>query len=1536
MNSSVRIAVRATFGDAQKQFAALIAELNRLDVSARAAGEGVGSLDRRLESSGVAIGAWGKKLQYASSILTYNFTVPIVAAFGLLVNSELKYEKALASLEQVYKRTGSSVSDFRQNAKNTQADLASLSGIVLTLSSNYGVARAEVVRMATELGRAGSAGVSLAKDTQTALIAQRAYNLTGDEATAVVTTLRASYHLLSDEARNALGVLAVSNESTRGSFDLLAQGLVRAAPVASQLGVPIRNLVALLSTMNQAGFKGGESGNALSAGLQRLVVITPKAADLLKRLGIDAQGAAFQSLNGAQRIQLLADKLKGANGDLTAYAASVIFGVQRSKQFDAVIADLSKTHGSYNSILRDTQDTQKTTGFLMQQLGIQLKNPAVALDVLKQQFLNNASVIARDLLPALAGIMVFLTRMSGAFAHLSPPVQQFLVFGLVMLALLGPIGKLVGSFGILIGFAKTAAEKILGFFGMTTASAAAKAAEQLAIEEEEQIARIAILTQGNEIALAQTAAFNASYEALVVAQQTAVLSGNEALGAELLAQVALARTAAVEMAQTAAIAEAEIMAVSAPIMAEGGAALFAGFLPVLGIIAVLGVILTAAYAFHDQFLRAFENIAEGLGYIVASIYALLQWINPFARHSPSLVENVDGGTARINQAYSRMAKSASADMGIVAKAQKDLNAVLGNMGLGGGLSFSIKKGEKAVEKQGISDNVKAYHEGEAAIIALNRQLAANTSASNAQALKVLAAKTAYDSANKSVKDAQNALKDLEAQQKALTAASKGYGDPTALRSQATAASNMGRALLSAGNPALAAQFGAQAQKLAMQADQAQKSKDKMESLTAQIDAQRDAIANLTEARDALLNTYNDEKDSLSAIKSQYSDIKSQITDITSALQQMAQSATSANNAAAAAASAGKGGKDKNPGFGGALGSTLAAGKGGLLNDAGSLKTYLDKLKADLGNQVGSMFPNPLKPLGDFMGKLKTAFKKGLDDFSKGAFDQAFGFGKDLPTWIQKGLTAGIAVLGTVLAYQVGRLLLYALSGKWIAAGLAYGRQFIFAIVTGAEGAGLATQFGLLARRMVVSFGRGILAIPGLIATMAEQAAYALVAAAPEFAAGAAEALGGVLLAFAALPVEVIAALAIGLVAILAALIHWRTPIWNFAKKIPGWIWDAITSTWDEVLDLVGLVTDWISKTAPGVGKAILDFGSKIPGWLWKGFVQTFEDAFFLVGFIIAFLVTAAVLLVIELGKFGAKLAVGIWHGLVAAWNLTVDLAGFIGNFFTKTLPSVGKHLVQFGKDLPDYIWNGLTTAWSGAVDLSGYIGKFLTKTLPAAGRHLLQFGKDLPGYIGSGIESAWNGAVDLATIIAHTAVRVAKTVGSDLLRLGKSIVTGIASGIADAAGGIFDALKSGITSGINSAYKFIKGGSPSKLFAERIGTPIGQGIGMGIQSQTLANGNLMISHISDVMDKAQAQMNARSKRLALPRLTQNIDLKYVGQPLTNVPGGSQSINGAGVGRTGVGAAQQVINVNMHSMGEGSDPHAVAAALAWKLRMSGAA
>jgi hypothetical protein len=191
-----------------------------------------------------------------------------------------------------------------------------------------------------------------------------------------------------------------------------------------------------------------------------------------------------------------------------------------------------------------------------------------------------------------------------------------------------------------------------------------------------------------------------------------------------------------------------------------------------------------------------------------------------------------------------------------------------------------------------------------------------------------------------------------------------------------------------------------------------------------------------------------------------------------------------------------------------------------------------------------------------------------------------------------------------------------------------------------------------------------------------------------------------------------------------------------------------------------------------------------------------------------------------------------------------------------------KSVVAFFKSLPGKVASAISTLWSR---MTGAFNRAVTGARQKATdlvNRVVAFLRTLPGKAASAVAALWSRmisaftravtgarqkAVDLVNRFvaflrtlpgkAASAVRGVRSAilgvfagaGSWLLGAGRQIVAGLAAGIRGGVSSVISAAVSVARSAISAAKSALGISSPSKVFAEQVGKPIAQGIGLGMR-----------------------------------------------------------------------------------------------------------
>ena len=666
----------------------------------------------------------GKNMQWVGRQINFNFTLPLLAATGMMMKWELANQSAFTRLKKVYGDTGT---DYTE-------ELDKVGQALRMLSDFYGVNQAEVIELGAQWAAAGLEAGDLAQAVQNSLILDSIgdYQTLSDTFDDLIT-VQTAFHLSASETKDALAILNTTENMTAATMQDLVTGITKVGGAADLAGVDIQHLAAMMAVLVPATGSAATAGTALQTIFSRLMQPTADMVEVLKLMGIEWTDQSFQMADGAGRLEILAT----AFGDLTrnqqAYVTSILASRRQYNKLAVLLTDMANAQGTYKTVLEATDNAKAADNVaeLNDEVQKLLSSNPKRLEILKTMMQNMFADIIQPLIPAFLGFVGIVKNIVAAFASLPPGIQKgiFLVLGLA--AAVGILAQMFGSFKLLFGQGISFVLGILRVFGIGTVAATSTS-------------HIAML----EMTAASTAASAASAEASLAA---ALVASQGSTSAAVASSVASASAAA-------ASASASATAAGAALAAEAGATGGMILIPLL-IAAIVAAVVVLAVVFKEEiggaivavwnwgqrtigwvkstFNSIVQTVAEFVATIIEGVLALprtikrafvevmldltawgeaawtfvkivferigryvidtfmafpravaaafnaiiqiiagsikiirewLSWLNPFARHSPSLVDNVKAGVAVIAKEYASLANV----MSFLGKAADDL------------------------------------------------------------------------------------------------------------------------------------------------------------------------------------------------------------------------------------------------------------------------------------------------------------------------------------------------------------------------------------------------------------------------------------------------------------------------------------------------------------------------------------------------------------------------------------------------------------------------------------------------------------------------------------------------------------------------------------------------------------------------------------------------------------------------------------------------------------------------------------------------
>lgn len=288
----------------------------------------LGEFEKSLEASNARVVAFG-----ASAGSIYLLT----DAFKSMVRSTVEVEKTLADINTIL--------------NVSERDIKSFGDTLFNVANKTSQSFQTTAEAALEFSRQGLTLEQTAKRTADALTLAK---LSGLSAAASVEALTAAINSFSDAGLTTAQIVnklaAVDARYAVSSADL-AEAIKRVGSSASEAGVNLDQLIALVTSAQQTTARGGAViGNSFKTIFTRLQ--RPKVLDDLKDLGINTTNAYGQTLPLVQILTQLAKTFDNLGDAQKSQVAELVGGVYQINILKAVLGDLTKGYSTYNGALR--------------------------------------------------------------------------------------------------------------------------------------------------------------------------------------------------------------------------------------------------------------------------------------------------------------------------------------------------------------------------------------------------------------------------------------------------------------------------------------------------------------------------------------------------------------------------------------------------------------------------------------------------------------------------------------------------------------------------------------------------------------------------------------------------------------------------------------------------------------------------------------------------------------------------------------------------------------------------------------------------------------------------------------------------------------------------------------------------------------------------------------------------------------------------------------------------------------------------------
>lgn len=326
-------------------------------------------------------------------------------------------------------------------------------------------------------------------------------------------------------------------------------------------------------------------------------------------------------------------------------------------------------------------------------------------------------------------------------------------------------------------------------------------------------------------------------------------------------------------------------------------------------------------------------------------------------------------------------------------------------------------------------------------------------------------------------------------------------------------------------------------------------------------------------------------------------------------------------------------------------------------------------------------------------------------------------------------------------------------------------------------------------------------------------------------------------------------------ALVAAFVY----LWNTSDGFREfWInlWDGIKETTGQVID--GIV-NFFTVTIPEAFQSFVDAAQNLADQVVQFFTVTIPEG-------INTLVTNIQTFFGSTIPYWIGYAVGFILGKLIEWGASLV------QFVTQDIPQFISGVVEWFTQLPGMVWTWLLETINKTAE---WVSQMIQKAVQAGQEfitNVVTFIQQLPGTVWSFLSNTISSAASFVGNFANQAIQAGRQffngivntvrqIPGQMISIGADIVNGIRSGISGAWGaltGWLGNMARGLIDGVKSALGI---GSPSRLFADRIGKWIPAGITLGVE-KAMPKAKAFMGRMSTELIDA-ANMDSLTSRLAL-------------------------------------------------------------------------
>lgn len=278
----------------------------------------------------------------------------------------------------------------------------------------------------------------------------------------IASNIMGGFNIEAKEMTRVADVLSLVTATSNTNLEQLGEAMQDAAPVAKQFGTSLETTAAMAGLLGNIGIQGSKAGTTMKNMFTKLIKPAPKAAALMKKLGVNVADSAGRIRSTEAILQDFSDSLKNQSQQVRLAAVTEVFGLRAvAGATDLLAKQMQKGKDPIGDFVKTLNNADGTAKDMANTL---LRGAPGAFKKFTSALEGMAIAIAESgLLDAVTNIALWFAKMFKTIGDLSPTLLKAITIFAGLLMVFGPLL-------IVMGFMASAISSLVTLYGLISAA----------------------------------------------------------------------------------------------------------------------------------------------------------------------------------------------------------------------------------------------------------------------------------------------------------------------------------------------------------------------------------------------------------------------------------------------------------------------------------------------------------------------------------------------------------------------------------------------------------------------------------------------------------------------------------------------------------------------------------------------------------------------------------------------------------------------------------------------------------------------------------------------------------------------------------------------------------------------------------------------------------------------------------------------------------------------------------------------------------